>query len=317
MCGVVHEVVAAPDALFAHPVFHDLADEPALRVPEDEARTCDLLNREQVELLAQHAMVAGLDLFQTREVRLQVLVVEEGGSVDALKLLVLLIAEPVGSSDRHDLERLDPARGRHVRTAAEISKAAVAVERNLLPWLGETLDEVDLHELALAIVVGEALFPWFGLANKRLVACDHLCHACFDRCKVCVGKRLLPVHIVKEALVGCRAVPQLGFGEKLQNGRSHDVRGRVAHDFERGLILLLQQPKLDVFSQRLGEIHDAHGLRVPGSVHRLRRLVGILWRKRRIVLTSFGLVDVEPCHRPDTRDDDRCRQPWRDRCGDL
>jgi len=38
------ERVPAAQALFAHPVFHDLADDAALGVPEDEASTCDLLD---------------------------------------------------------------------------------------------------------------------------------------------------------------------------------------------------------------------------------------------------------------------------------
>ena len=67
-------VVAAPDALFAHPVFHRLADEAALGVPEDEARAGDLLDGEEVELLAEHAVVARLDLFEPLEVGVQIFV---------------------------------------------------------------------------------------------------------------------------------------------------------------------------------------------------------------------------------------------------
>ena len=63
------QIVAAPDTLLAHPVFHGFADEPALWVPEDQPRSGDLLDRKQVELLAQNAMVARLDLLQPLEVR--------------------------------------------------------------------------------------------------------------------------------------------------------------------------------------------------------------------------------------------------------
>ena len=68
-----HHIVTAPDTFFAHPVFHRLANQPALGMPEDQPRARDLLDREQVELLAQHAMVARLDLFQPLEVRVQIL----------------------------------------------------------------------------------------------------------------------------------------------------------------------------------------------------------------------------------------------------
>src|SRR6185437_15339055 len=57
-------IVTATDTFFAHPVFHQLADKAALRMPEDEAGSGDILNGEEVELFAEHAMVATLRLFQ-------------------------------------------------------------------------------------------------------------------------------------------------------------------------------------------------------------------------------------------------------------
>ena len=67
-----HHIVTATDTFFAHPVFHRLADQAALGMPEDEARTGDLLDGKQIELLAEDAMVASLDLFKALEVRLQI-----------------------------------------------------------------------------------------------------------------------------------------------------------------------------------------------------------------------------------------------------
>jgi hypothetical protein len=92
-------LVAAAEALVTHPVLHGLADEAALGVPEDEARAGDLLYGEEVELLAEDAVVSGLDLFEVLEVGVEVLGVEERGAVDALQLLVVLVAEPVGAGD--------------------------------------------------------------------------------------------------------------------------------------------------------------------------------------------------------------------------
>src|SRR5713226_40326 len=101
-------------------------------MPEDQPRTGHFLNRKQIELLAQHAMIASLDLFQALEVRVQILCVEERRAIDSLQLLVLLIAQPVGSSDRRHLKRLDPSCRRHVRAAAKIYKPSIAIQRNLL-----------------------------------------------------------------------------------------------------------------------------------------------------------------------------------------
>ena len=85
-------VVAATDALFAHPVFHGLADEAAFGMPEDEAGASDFLDGEQVELLAEDAVVAGLDLFELLEVGVEVFGVEERCAVDALQLLIVFVA---------------------------------------------------------------------------------------------------------------------------------------------------------------------------------------------------------------------------------
>src|SRR5882672_5496164 len=127
-----HHIVTATDTFFAHPVFHRLANQTALRMPEDQPRTGDLLNGKQVELLAKNAVIASLNLFQPLEVRIQILRVEERRPVNTLQLLVLLVAQPVSSGDRGHLERLDPPRRRHMRAAAEVYKPSVAIQRNLL-----------------------------------------------------------------------------------------------------------------------------------------------------------------------------------------
>ena len=94
-------------------------------------------------------MVAGFDLFEPFEVGVEILRVEEGGAIDALKLLVLLVAEPVGACDRHDLEGLDAARGRDVRATAEIGEVAVFVERDGLTGVGELFEDTGwiYHQL--------------------------------------------------------------------------------------------------------------------------------------------------------------------------
>ena len=69
--------VSAAQVLFAHPVFHLLADDAALGMPEDQSRPGQLLDREQVELLAQHAVVALLCFLDAGEVSVEVLLRKE------------------------------------------------------------------------------------------------------------------------------------------------------------------------------------------------------------------------------------------------
>ena len=92
--GIDH-AVAAPEALFPHPVFHRFADKAALRVPEDQAGARNLLDAEEIELLAEYAVVARLDLLEVLEVGFEILLREEGRAVNALELLVVFFAQPV------------------------------------------------------------------------------------------------------------------------------------------------------------------------------------------------------------------------------
>ncbi len=60
----VDQRIAALQVLVAHPVFELLADDAALGMEEDQARAGQFLNAEQVEFLAQLAVVALLGLFE-------------------------------------------------------------------------------------------------------------------------------------------------------------------------------------------------------------------------------------------------------------
>ena len=74
---------------------------------EDQPGPGELLDAEQIELLAELAVVALLGLFEPLEVFVQILLREERGAVDALQLLVVLVALPVRAGDGEQLERLD------------------------------------------------------------------------------------------------------------------------------------------------------------------------------------------------------------------
>jgi hypothetical protein len=147
----VDELIAAAEALVAHPVFHDLADDGAFGMPEDEAGAGELLNAEEVELLAEDAMVAARGFFKAGEVGVEILFRKERRAVDALELRILFVAEPVGAGEAGDFEGLDAAGRGHVRAAAEVDEVAVAIEADLVAGRGELGDEVGLHEVAVAL----------------------------------------------------------------------------------------------------------------------------------------------------------------------
>src|ERR1044071_3946411 len=96
----VDERVGALEVLIAHPVLELLADDAALGMEEDEAGSGQFLDAEQVKLFAELAMVALLGLLDLLDVLFEVFRAEEGGPVNALKLLLVLVALPVGAGDR-------------------------------------------------------------------------------------------------------------------------------------------------------------------------------------------------------------------------
>ncbi len=91
-------------------------------------------------------MVASLGLFEAFEVFGQFLFRGEGGTVDSLKLFILLIAAVIGTSDGEQLECFDLLGVVDVRAGAEIEELAVLVEADLLAF-GDVVEAAELVAL--------------------------------------------------------------------------------------------------------------------------------------------------------------------------
>ena len=96
----VDQRVAARQVLIAHPVFDDLANAAALGMEENQAGSGEFLDAEQVQLLAELAMIALLGFFQALQVGVLILLVEKRGAVDALQARIVLVALPISAGDR-------------------------------------------------------------------------------------------------------------------------------------------------------------------------------------------------------------------------
>ena len=135
---------------------------PALGVEDGQARADLLGEAEQVELGAELAVVAPLGLLQLVQVGGQRLLRLPRRPVDALELLALLVAAPVGTGDPHQLEVAQPARRGHVRAPAQVDEGvgvpvgadhrAAGVDLVRPPTHG-------LDDLLLEGLVGEDLEP--------------------------------------------------------------------------------------------------------------------------------------------------------------
>ena len=149
--GGVDRLIAAPDQLVLEEALEDAADDRPLGHPEDQARADQRRDREQAQLLAELAVVALLGLLDLGEVGVEVLLVEEGGAVDALEHLAVGVALPVGPGDREELERADLAGVGDVRPAAEVDELPLAVEAEDAVLVQLVVDVLDLVRLAQVV----------------------------------------------------------------------------------------------------------------------------------------------------------------------
>src|ERR1700728_2420932 len=252
----VNQRVAALQILLAHPVFHLLADDPALGMPENQPRPGQLLNRKQIELLPQHAMVALLRLFHLLQVLVEILLREKRSPINPLQLLILFIPQPVLARNVEQLERLDLAGRRNMRPTAKIRELAGAVNRNLFIGLGELLDEMALHEVAFFFELRQPLVTRQKLARIRQVLLHQFLHLLLDLFQILLREGSGPVKVVKKSALGRRTMPQLGLRKKFQHGSSQQVRGRMPIDFQRLWIALFQKTQVRVFLKRTSEINE-------------------------------------------------------------
>ena len=93
------------------------------------------LNRKQIKLATQPAMIALFGFFALLEPGVEFLRRKERRAIDALHLRLLGVAFPVSARERQHLERAQPIRIRHVRPQTEIDER-------------RTIDVIDADNLA-------------------------------------------------------------------------------------------------------------------------------------------------------------------------
>ena len=151
-----------------------LADDAALGVEEDQPGSGEFLDAEQVEFLAQLAVVALLGFLELAGTRRD-LSGEEGRAVDALQLLVLLVALPVRAGDREQLERLDFVVD---GTCGPRQKSMNCGPERVFgeDLAGVLVDQLALHGLAHRLVLLEALRLLGTACARRADRCFWISH---------------------------------------------------------------------------------------------------------------------------------------------
>jgi hypothetical protein len=125
MCGCEDETVATLLELFFEKPLHLIANDPAFRMPQDQARSVVIGDREKIQLASQASMIATFGFFALLEPRVELVLLRECDPVDALHLLIVRIAFPVRTGDREKLECLKLTRVRNVRPETEIDELRI------------------------------------------------------------------------------------------------------------------------------------------------------------------------------------------------
>src|SRR5262249_61054714 len=102
--------------------------ERSRRETEAEHRPDHVRDHVQTQFLPPLPMVTLLGLLEKSQMLLERLLGGPSSTINALKHLVFLIAAPIGSGDSGELESLDHASRRHVRTTAEIHPVPLPVQ---------------------------------------------------------------------------------------------------------------------------------------------------------------------------------------------
>src|SRR5437867_4101314 len=83
----------------ADEVLQLLADDRAVRRPENEALANIFVDDEELQIATEFAVIASLRLFEALEVLREFFFRRKRGAVDALELFVLLVAAVIGAGD--------------------------------------------------------------------------------------------------------------------------------------------------------------------------------------------------------------------------
>ena len=224
--GRLGEQIAAALFLVLHETLHGLDDARALGHDERQTLSDVLVGHEDAQLSAQLVVVAFLRLFEFLEILVHVRLLVERRAVDAGEHLVLLVAAPICARERGQLEALHLARGREVRTCAQIGEIALGVETYLIP-LGNVGKQLELVVLLHLFEELFGILAAHSAAHDGHVRLDDALHLRLDLVEVRLSDGGLEIEIVIESVLHRRAYRQLHGGIDVLHRLREDVRAGV------------------------------------------------------------------------------------------
>ena len=196
--------VAAPVLFVLDKADEGAEDALALGHEQRQALPYALVGHEDAQLSAQLVVVALFRLFDGGEILGQFALFVKAGAVDAREHLVVLVAAPIRAGQRRQLERLDHARRRQMRTCAQVDEIALTIEGDL-GVLGQIVDQLDLVGLVVALHQLDRLFARQHESLELVVRLDDLRHLALDHLQLFERDGRRKVEIVIKSLVDRRS----------------------------------------------------------------------------------------------------------------
>ncbi len=216
-------------------------------VPQDQPGTDVPLHREQVEVLADDAVIALAGFLEPPQVALEIVLREPGSPVNALQHLAALVAAPIRAGGVQQLEVLDGPSRRDVRATTQIHERTIRVDRDHFVLL-QIVDALELQRIVREAPLG--LGAIYFLAHERIVRGRHLAHLRFDLLQVFGRERRGHFEVVVKAVLDRRPEADPGVREQLPHGGGQHVRRGVAQDVEGLRIAIGEQRHRHPVGQR-------------------------------------------------------------------
>ncbi len=262
-------LVAAAGILRAEILEERVVEDRPFRMEEGRRRR-PRVEGEEVELLAEPAVVAGLRVFQPLQVLLELLLRQERGPVDALEHRVLLVPLPVRPGGVGQLEDPELSRGGDVRAAAEIDEFSLPVAGDALADRDAARD-LDLQVVLLLLEDRDRFFDRHVHPLDRQVFADDLAHLGLDRGQIFRREGARRVEVVVVAVLDRRTDPDLDVGKEALDRLGRQVRRRVPVDGHGVRRLRGDDLERRVLFDRRFQVHDlAAELPGPGVLGQAR-----------------------------------------------
>ncbi|MPM52842.1 hypothetical protein SDC9_99606 [bioreactor metagenome] len=243
------EHIAALLLLVLNKPLQQLDHARALRQQDRQALADNIHGGEELQLAAELIVVPLLRLFQRGNIGIQVGLLLESRTIDALEHLVLFTAAPVSARNVEKLDVLYHARALDVRAGAEINKVSLTIEADD-SVRRQIANELYLIRFAELVHVGNRLFTRQLKALYLLVFLLNLRHLGLDLDEILRREGLRRVKIVIEPVLNRGADGELGLRPETLDRLREDMARGVAIGPAAVLVLKCVEGKVMVARDR-------------------------------------------------------------------